>query len=218
MAEDKRPKDLNEALEKVHGPPHIPEAERERDHLTPAPTVDQALAAIRPDDGSKKPRAPFADAPETQDLFLQHLMATGKPSMSAILAGVHPSTVRKYRKKDPEFDSRVREMMTVYAETLRNEAVRRGYVGTLKPIYQQGRLVGYQREYSDKLLLRELDKVDPLPRAPAVEVTAPGGAIVVGTPTQSVSDWLKKYGDQAEDAEFEEIPSDAASADPAPDA
>lgn len=74
---------------------------------------------------------------------------------------VSPNTVYQWREMDDEFVIRENELRIQLADRLEGEAIRRGYEGWDRPVYQGGSLVGYERVYSDSLLKLMLSAVKP---------------------------------------------------------
>ena len=66
-----------------------------------------------------------------------------------------------WEKNDPEFKSAFEDVKKNYVETLEREADRRAVEGVNKPVYQQGKLVGTVKEYSDTLLIFRLKALAP---------------------------------------------------------
>jgi hypothetical protein len=93
--------------------------------------------------------------------------------------GINASTPYVEAQKNKEFDRDWRKAEHISLRALKAEAHRRAFHGTLRPIYQQRRLVGHIREYSDTLLLRMLSARDPKFRDKAsMEVTGKNGGPV----------------------------------------
>jgi hypothetical protein len=67
-------------------------------------------------------------------------------------AGVDNATVYQWREMDDAFVIHENQLRVELADRLEGEAIRRGYVGWDRPIYQKGELCGYERVYSDMLL------------------------------------------------------------------
>lgn len=62
---------------------------------------------------------------------------------------------------DPDYAERFRATEQKSARTLEDEAVRRAHEGLRKAVRYKGRIVGYETEYSDTLLLALLKKTNP---------------------------------------------------------
>lgn len=73
------------------------------------------------------------------------------------------STTQFYRwlREDTEFAQAVEEAVLAGREALEDEAVRRGARGVRKAVYYQGDVVGYERQYSDRLLETMLRATNP---------------------------------------------------------
>lgn len=81
-------------------------------------------------------------------------LAEGKTArMAAFEVGVHRSTLFNWKEDDKKFAAEWDEALKAGAEFYEDEVRRRATEGTLKPVYQQGELVGHIREFSDNLLI-----------------------------------------------------------------
>lgn len=93
--------------------------------------------------------------------FIEKLIETGNISLSARLIGVGRRTLYDARERDPEFREAWDTALEEAADLLEAEARRRAVEGVDRPIYQRGELVGYERQYSDTLLIRLLEAHKP---------------------------------------------------------
>lgn len=84
--------------------------------------------------------------------FLQAMEETASVRRACVKAKVPRRTVYDWRKKDEEFEKDFQRSRLIAADAIEDEAVRRGFEGVLKPVYQGGKKVGSIREYSDTLL------------------------------------------------------------------
>ena len=75
--------------------------------------------------------------------------------------GIARNTVYEWKKNDPVFAAKMREVEEASVDVLRTEAFRRGVQGVPEPVYQGGRLVGTVQKYSDTLLVKMLQAKDP---------------------------------------------------------
>lgn len=71
---------------------------------------------------------------------------------AAITAKVHNATPYDRAKNDPAFALAWKEATKIGVESLEEEAHRRAYHGTEKPVFHKGEICGHIREYSDTLL------------------------------------------------------------------
>jgi len=122
-------------------------------------------------------------------VFIQNLAQHGVVGRAAAAAGWPSSTAYALRKSDPEFARLWEEAVEFAADALEAAARERAVDGVLRPVYQQGALVGHVREYSDRLLELMLRAKRPEYRERRdVDVGFKGGVLVV--PGQSPeSDW-----------------------------
>jgi len=86
-------------------------------------------------------------------LFLEALAELGVVSYACKAARVSRSTVYERREKDAVFRAAWDEAAEIAADMLEQEAHRRAVEGTARPVYQGGKLVGAERQYSDTLLM-----------------------------------------------------------------
>ncbi len=85
--------------------------------------------------------------------FLAALQEYASVSRACKRVKVSRTNVYYWLKHDPAFKVGFDEAAEVASFALEDEAIRRAYEGTNKPVYQKGELVGYIREYSDTLMI-----------------------------------------------------------------
>jgi hypothetical protein len=88
-----------------------------------------------------------------RESFLSALEDSGRVDLACKAAGIARQTAYRHRQEDPEFAAQWDASKAVAIELLEDEAFRRAYEGTEKPVYQRGVLVGGIQEYSDTLLI-----------------------------------------------------------------
>ena len=76
----------------------------------------------------------------------------GNVSLACATAGVERQCHYDWLERDPKYKAAFAKAQELAADLLEEEAKRRAVNGVAKPIYQGGKLVGYQQEYSDLLL------------------------------------------------------------------
>lgn len=86
-------------------------------------------------------------------VFLGALSDGASITRAAETAGIGRRTAFDHRHRDEGFALAWHEAAEAGADRLEDEARRRAAEGTLKPVYQGGKLVGEIREYSDTLLI-----------------------------------------------------------------
>ena len=94
-------------------------------------------------------------------LYLAMIGRLGTLSAGCRAARCSPHSVYKWREHDTAFAVAEHEARNAFADRLEEEAVRRAYTGTLKPVYQQGSHVGDVREFDTPLLMMLLRAVRP---------------------------------------------------------
>lgn len=88
-----------------------------------------------------------------KDRFLELLGENGSITKSAEVAGIPRRTVYNWRDSDKAFAKKWDKSVDLGSDSLEDEATRRAYEGTLKPVFQGGVQVGEIREFSDTLLI-----------------------------------------------------------------
>jgi hypothetical protein len=91
-----------------------------------------------------------------QTAFLEALGETGSIQSACALSKVPRTNAYQWRRENAgknKFAEAWDKALEESADTLEDEAVRRGHKGVKQPVYQQGELVGYKQEYSDNLLM-----------------------------------------------------------------
>lgn len=116
------------------------------------------MATRKRDTGPRRgsTRCPSARAtrtPKKKAAFLEALAQTASVCRACQLARLGRRTVYDWRDADPDFAKAWDAALERGTDALEDEAVRRAFQGTLKPVYQQGLRVGTIREYSDTLLI-----------------------------------------------------------------
>lgn len=93
--------------------------------------------------------------------FIRVLCETGNVTESARAIGVQPQVMYRIKDRDEEFREAWDLALDEGTDALEAEARRRAVEGVDRPIYQRGELVGYERQYSDQLLIRLLEAHKP---------------------------------------------------------
>jgi hypothetical protein len=91
--------------------------------------------------------------PEYRARFLEALASGLSVTAASQIVGVNRCTPYEWRNNDPEFAKAWDIAINVGTDLLEDEAWRRAYQGTDRPVYQNGALVGAVRDYSDNLLM-----------------------------------------------------------------
>ena len=124
-----------------------PEPMRERDYAHMIRVHDEPVTATDPLTGEK---VAARLSPEAAS-YLGFLRACPAPRMAREAAGVTAGSVANWRRV-PGFAALEREAVQDAKDTLLASAYNRAVHGVVKPVFQLGNLVGYEREYSDKLM------------------------------------------------------------------
>lgn len=92
--------------------------------------------------------------PEKGEKFLKTLRQTGGNVSRACKAeGIARRTAYDWRNDDADFAAAWDEAVEAGLDDLEQEAYRRAFRGTRKPVYQGGKLAGHVQEYSDTLAI-----------------------------------------------------------------
>lgn len=117
-----------------------------------------------------------------QEKFLDYLRRSWTVPTAARQAEIPMRTLYHWKENDETFAEEWDEAYKEGTANLEDVARRRGFEGTLKPVYQQGRRVGTIREYSDAMAALILKKRDPAFKDRVQhEGTGEGGAFVILT-------------------------------------
>lgn len=103
--------------------------------------------------------------------FLAAYVTVGTVLHAAEIAGIDRSTHYRWLEGDAEYAKAFVEAEDKAVEALEKEARRRALEGTEKPVYQNGRMVGVIREYSDTLLIFLLKGAKPQKYRERVDMT-----------------------------------------------
>jgi hypothetical protein len=98
---------------------------------------------------------------ENKEIVLAMLENGATFGAAAAAIGAHRRTIIKWREHDEEFAERWRDAIEEGIDKLEQEAIRRARDGVDRPVFYQGRIVGYTKEYSDYLLIRLLEAKRP---------------------------------------------------------
>ena len=90
---------------------------------------------------------------EWKPTFLDALRTTANVSRSATEAGVSRQAAYKERDNSDTFREAWEDAIEEGLDYLEEEARRRAYEGTQKPVFYQGEECGYVREFSDTLMI-----------------------------------------------------------------
>jgi transposase-like protein len=146
-------------------------------------TIDRVMKRLREepqDDEGKLKRSPLQyglkATPENKEIVLAMLSNGATYAAAAAAIGAHRRTIIKWPDRDEEFKRRWNDAIEDGADTLEQEAIRRGRDGVDRPVFYQGEIVGYTKEYSDYLLIRLLEaRRSAIYRARNISVTPQEG-------------------------------------------
>lgn len=145
-----------------------------------------------------------------KEAFLASYRQNGNITRAATDAGISRVTVFRWQEKDEQFAIRMRQAMEAAIDLLEEEARRRAYQGTTKPVYQGGKLVGVEQEYSDTLLIfllkgarpakyRDNARVEVATDAPTS--VPPSMEILTEAERRKVRDWMDRILEESKAVE-----------------
>lgn len=120
--------------------------------MTDKPTVEKRKRG-RPPKSDKSVHSRAIGNNLWEKAFLAQLRLTGVVTTACNVAKIGRVTVYEHRQNDPEFARAWDEAREMAADRLEQEAIRRAVDGTNKPVFFQGEIVGFEKEYSDTLLV-----------------------------------------------------------------
>lgn len=125
-----------------------------------------------------------------KEKFLAAFRETGLLNKSAYVIDIDTETIRRHRKKDPEFSAAYDEALQDFREVLEAEAYRRAVDGIEKGVYYQGALVVSEQQYSDRMLELLLKRHIPAFRDKhQVDMNVNGGVLVVPGNSETAAEW-----------------------------
>lgn len=130
---------------------------------------------------AREPDLPTPAFPEIAEpkkrAYLVGYARSGRLADGAAAAGVDLRTGYNWRhdQSDPAFQEGMRIARGLAGDRLEAEVIRRAVEGVEKPVYQQGRLVGTVREFSDLLLIFATKGALPEKYRERFEHSGPGG-------------------------------------------
>jgi len=150
-------------------------------------------------------------------LFIEKLRECGNMTEAASAVGYSTTGAINYvRRADPAFAQEVMQAMQDFCDKAEGEVKRRGVDGVLKPKYHQGVVVGFEREYSDTLLLAFLKAHRPKKwgdnKNVEINHTKKVGVVILASGADSEKQWEMESVEVHEkqqaaviDAEFEQV-------------
>ncbi|MCP4709653.1 MAG: hypothetical protein GY869_13585 [Planctomycetes bacterium] len=96
-----------------------------------------------------------------KDAFLRAFAQCGNVTQAAKCGLIHRDTHYAWLASDPEYFDAFEMAKQEYVSMLEAECDRRALDGWNEPVYQNGKMVGVERKYSDILLIFRMKKLDP---------------------------------------------------------
>lgn len=93
------------------------------------------------------------EGPEIKTAFCEALADTAMVSRACKAAGISRQTAYRWRRQDAEFAAEWEAALQIGVTALEDEAHRRAFMGTDKPVFYKGQQCGSIREYSDTLAI-----------------------------------------------------------------
>jgi hypothetical protein len=120
---------------------------------------------------------------KARERYLNFIRKNGRwMKLAAQCAGVHPTTVREYLNRDPEFSEQFEAALEEFNHRLEMEAHRRAMEGVEEPIVNKdGEIVGHKTIYSDRLMVKLLESNNPDKHrgVQQVDVNHKGGVLLI---------------------------------------
>jgi hypothetical protein len=96
------------------------------------------------------------DSSRHQKRFLAAFSACASVIQAARWAKINRQCHYNWLREDPTYPQRFKDATEAASRTLEDEAVRRAHEGLRKPVRYKGKIVGYETEFSDSLLIEVL--------------------------------------------------------------
>ena len=132
-----------------------------------------------------------------QRRFLAAFSVCGQVCKAARWCKLHRQAHYGWMKEDPSYPARFREAEGVAARTLEDEMIRRAHEGLRKPVWYKGKIVGYETEYSDALLIAALKANNPEKFRERYEHSGPNGGPVEVDMRAAIMAIMSKLPDDA---------------------
>ena len=116
--------------------------------------------------------------PEKKRRFIEELSQDANVTRAALVVKVSRFTLYRARKDDEKFAEAWTVAVDMGTDGLEDEALRRAYIGTDKPVTYQGKITAVFKEYSDTLLMFMLKARRPEIYRDRQEIGAIGGGPV----------------------------------------
>lgn len=113
------------------------------------------------------------------DTFISAIMTGASVTRATRKAGVHITLPYKRRIEDEAFRNAWKQAADIGTELMEQEAARRAYHGTLKPVFHKGQKCGFVREYSDTLMIFMLKARKPEVYREGIEDSGSGRGMVL---------------------------------------
>jgi hypothetical protein len=104
-----------------------------------------------------------------QARFLACVAVSGSITQACRWAKITRGAHYNWLDRDPAYKPRFDQAMKRAASVLADEAVRRAHEGVRRAVYYKGKVVGYETVYSDGLLIRMLEALEPKTYAPRLK-------------------------------------------------
>src|SRR5580704_17843420 len=121
------------------------------------------------------------DSSQQQRRFLAAFAACANIVKAARWAKLNRACHYNWLKEDPTYKARFDAATSQAARTLEDEAVRRAHEGIKKAIRYKGKILGYETEYSDSLLLALLKANAPDKFVDRSQLSGPDGGPIETT-------------------------------------
>ena len=110
------------------------------------------------------------DASVHQKRFLAAFSACASVLQASRWAKISRQAHYNWLKEDPTYRERFDAATQQAAQALEDEATRRAYEGLRRAVRYKGKIVGYETEYSDQLLIERLRAANPAKYRPPTRI------------------------------------------------
>lgn len=145
-----------------------------------------------------------------KQIFLDKLLETGKPGLSAAHAGVCQTTVARHRKEDPDFGEAYTRTLKLHAEDIVQRLETAAMEGFENDVYDKdGVKIGIKTTFETQLRVAMLKRFDPEYKD-RQEIEHKGGGVMVAPAAMTPEQWLaqQQAANEARQAPDGAIPED----------
>ena len=198
--------ETNEQPTPDHSPGDKPTKKKPRARKYKQKAIPRAKRRITPK-VKKANKLRSAACAKRREQFLELFRVHGKVSIVTRMMGIHHNCVDQWSRRIKGFREDLEAANNEYCDRLEEEARRRGVDGVESDVYHQGVVVGKERLYSDRLLIKLLEGARPgkysrkervVNHTGGYSIDVSGQVTVAVTIQQAVEAMEAKYGEDLE--------------------